>query len=55
MPLYVFVRPLKPTDKDRSWPIAYQVERIASTRDGTHQFRLSQVQPRMDVKEQFSR
>ncbi len=44
----IFVRLLQPTSADRSCPIAYQAEYVATTPDGNHQFRLNQVYPRSD-------
>jgi len=41
----VFVRLLQPTAADRSSPVAYKAEQIASIAGDLHQFRLSQVAP----------
>lgn len=42
----IFVRLLQPTAPDRSSPMAYKAEHIASTEGDLHQFRLTQVASR---------
>lgn len=42
----VFVRLLLPTSTERSFPVPYQAERIATTYEGHQRFRLKQVHPR---------
>jgi hypothetical protein len=42
----IFVRLLQPTSPDRSSPVAYKAEHIASTVGNQHQFRLSRAVPR---------
>jgi hypothetical protein len=42
----IFVRLLQPTATDRSSPVAYQAEYIATDTAGLHQFQLVQVVPR---------
>lgn len=42
----IFVRLLRPTASDRSSPVAYWAEYLATTPEEIHRFRLSQVHPR---------
>jgi len=42
----IFVRLLQSTSPDRSRPVAYRAEHIASTLENQHQFRLSRAIPR---------
>jgi hypothetical protein len=45
----IFVRLLQPMAVERSWPVPYQTEKIGTTLEGNHQFRLTQVQPRTEM------
>jgi hypothetical protein len=47
----IFVRLLQPIAPDRSHPVAYQTEFVATTREGQRQFRLNQVRPRLEQEE----
>jgi hypothetical protein len=42
----IFVRLLQPIAAERSFPIAYQAEAVATTPDGKHQFRIKRCEPR---------
>jgi hypothetical protein len=42
----IFVRLVQPTPRERSSPVAYQAEYVASVNGGQHQFRLTPVVPR---------
>jgi hypothetical protein len=43
----VFLRLMQPLCADRSHPVAYETEFVATTPDGQHQFRLHPVSPRI--------
>ena len=47
----VFVRLLLPTSTERSFPVPYQAEHIATTEEGHQRFRLKQVHPRSGADE----
>jgi hypothetical protein len=47
----IFVRLLQPTASDRSCPVPYRAEYIATTPEGGRQFRLNQVKPHPDKRE----
>ena len=51
----IFVRLLQPMAAEHSWPVPYQAERIDTTLEGNHQFRLTQVQPRTDIRAHSTR
>ena len=44
----VFLRLLQPLSPDRSHPVPYEVELLASTSEGQQQFRLHPVSPRTE-------
>lgn len=51
----IFVRLLQPMAVERSWPVAYQAEKIGTTLEGNHQFRLTQVRPRTEMQAHSTR
>jgi hypothetical protein len=42
----IFVRLLQSTAAERSFPVAYQAEAVATTPEGKHQFRIKRCEPR---------
>ena len=42
----IFVRLLQPITAERSVPVAYQAEAVATTSEGKHQFRIQRCEPR---------
>lgn len=42
----IFVRLLQPIAAERSYPVAYQAEAVATTVEGRHQFRIKRCEPR---------
>ena len=42
----IFVRLLQPIAAERSFPVPYQAEAVATTSDGRHQFRIKRSEPR---------
>jgi hypothetical protein len=42
----IFVRLLQPIAAERSFPVAYQAEAVATTPEGKHQFRIRRCEPR---------
>jgi len=47
----IFVRLLQPTSTDRSVPVPYQAEQVATMSEGFWQYRLHRAEPRSDAKE----
>jgi hypothetical protein len=47
----IFVRLLQPIAAERSFPVAYQAEAIATTAEGKHQFRIKRCEPRGGERE----
>jgi hypothetical protein len=47
----IFVRLLLPISADRSAPVAYQAEQVATTPEGFRQFHLKRAEPRSVAKE----
>jgi hypothetical protein len=45
------VRLLQPTSADRSVPVPYQAEQVATTPEGFWQYRLTRAEPRSVAKE----
>jgi hypothetical protein len=46
----VFLRLLQPISTDRSLPVAYEAEFVATAPNGQHQFRLHPACPRMEME-----
>ena len=42
----IFVRLLQPIAAERSFPVAYRAEAVATTPEGKHQFRIKRCEPR---------
>jgi hypothetical protein len=49
----IFLRLLEPISTDKSLPVPYEAEFVATTPDGQNQFRLHPACPRMDDRNAF--